>query len=342
MRRVPLRIGVIGAGYAAEHLHLPAFRRVPDIQVVSIFDVDRRRAELLASRLPGARAQSSVDAIIADRSLEAVAILTPPATHGALLAEALKERKHVFMEKPLTSVPDEVDGMVETTRASGCVVAIGHNLRCHRLVRRARDLAQSGRLGDLMAIRTVWTSPVRPRPSWMQEPGLAGSVLLEIAVHHVDLFQYLTGNAIRTVHSTMNNGSRDSEGASLSGMLAGGTLFTSLLARQGVYEHNIHVAGSTAAVEFSCQRANSWRLTTQRHLGLRAQVAEASQYLSQLPMLAATLRSGGDWLESYQTQWRAFAAAVREGTPGACTIEEAAAAVRICSRMAAARPGDPE
>ncbi|MGH9673348.1 MAG: hypothetical protein ACRD44_09215, partial [Bryobacteraceae bacterium] len=141
---------------------------------------------------------------------------------------------------------------------------------------------------------------------------------------------------------TMNNGSRDSDGASLSGMLAGGTLFASLLARQGVYEHNIHVAGSTAAVEFSCQRANSWRLTPQRHLGLRAQVAEASQYLSQLPMLVATLRTGGDWLESYQAQWRTFAAAVREGTPVACTIDEAAAAVRICSRMAAALPGDQE
>ncbi|MGH9672578.1 MAG: Gfo/Idh/MocA family protein, partial [Bryobacteraceae bacterium] len=200
MRWVPLRIGVMGAGYAAEHLHWPAFRRVPDIQVVSVYDVDRRRAELLASRLPGATAMSGAEDVIADRSLEAVAILTPPATHGAVLADALKEKKHVFVEKPLTSVPDEVDGMVEATRASGCVVAVGHNLRCHRLVRRARELVQSGALGDLLAIRMVWTSPVRPRPSWMQAPGLAGSVLLEIAVHHVDLFHYLTGHAVRTVH----------------------------------------------------------------------------------------------------------------------------------------------
>ena len=339
MKSKGLNLGVIGAGYAAEHLHWPAFRRLPNVRVRLVHDADSARAARLAAQLPGAAPSDSPHRLIADPSLDAVAILTPPDSHAGLLLAALDADKHVFVEKPLTSLPEQIPVLLARAQSSGRVVAAGHNLRCHRLVRKAKAILQSGALGQLFALRGVWISPTRPRAPWNHAPGIAGSVLMDIGVHHIDLFAYLAGSPIQTAHASLLGPNRDSESAAISGSLQNGTLFTTVMARQGPYEHSLHIAGSRAAIEFSCQRANAFRLVEPHHLGLHAQLAEITQYLSQLPALLSSLRTGGDWLDSYFTQWSEFVAAIHTGSPVPCTIREAAAAVEVCAPLASLHTG---
>ena len=315
-------------------LHGHAWRRMPEIRIVAVADVDRGRAERLASQFPGAALASDASAIFADPQVDAVAILTPPATHGAFLMAALDAGKHVFVEKPLTSIPAEADRLVERVRGSDRVVAVGHNLRCHRFVRQARALLRGGVLGDLLAMRGVWTSPSRPREAWRDEPGLAGSVWMDVGVHHIDLFQHLAGSAVESIAGFETRGADNWQTAALSGKLQGGIVFTSVVSQRGIYEHNLHLAGTKASVEFSCQRANSFRLISNVHLGLRAQMAEAQQYLRQFPDVLAAVRTGGDWLASYEQEWHAFLGSVRQGSPVVCTVGEAAAAIKVCSQLA--------
>ncbi|MBK7927872.1 MAG: Gfo/Idh/MocA family oxidoreductase [Bryobacterales bacterium] len=262
-----------------------------------------------------------------------------PASHAELLLAALDSGKHVFVEKPLTSLPDQIPQLIARAESSGRVVAVGHNLRCHRLVRKAKAILHSGALGQLFALRGVWISPTRPRAPWNHDPGIAGSVLMDIGVHHIDLFAFLAGSPIQTAHASLLSSNRDSESAAISGSLANGTLFTTVMARQGLNDHNLHIASSRASIEFSCQRANAFRLTEPHHLGLHAQLAEITQYLSQLPALLVSLRTGGDWLDSYYIQWSEFAAAIHTGSRVPCTIREAAAAVEVCAPLAIRQTG---
>ena len=324
---------MIGAGHAAGQLHLPAFRRLPQLEIKSVFDIDRAKAEALASQLPGARVAAGADDIISDCGIDAVAILTPPGSHAVLLKRALQAGKHVLVEKPLSCDGRELDELVALAQASKSVIAVGHNLRCHRLVRRARAMIESGVLGAISGIRTVWSSPTRVRAGWNHEAGLEGSVLLDIAVHHVDLLAYLGSSRVSKVHATVVGGNRNSESASISGRLENGALFTSMVARRGPFEHNIHVSCTKGAIEFSCQKANAWRVIPELNLGMAAQASEMRQYLAELPALVTAARTGGDWLESYPVQWREFISAVREGTRVPCTVAEAAEAARVCIEL---------
>lgn len=326
-----LRVGVVGAGQAAEQLHWPALHRVREIQVISVADVDRDRAAMLASSFPGAAAESEASKVFSNPAVEAVAILTPPQTHRSLVFASLSSGKHVFVEKPLTVDPAEADELVAKARASGRVVAVGHNLRFHRLAQRARSLLKTGALGELLAISAVWTTPRVEHAGWRDEPELGGGVLLDLGVHHADLFAYLAGSPIGTMTATIAGDSRQGETASVSGRFQSNALFSSVLSQRGVHEHGIHLAGTAAAVEFSFQRANSWRVISKGQVGLRAQLAEMRQYVRQAPDVLSTMRTGGDWAQSYVDQWRAFVRAIREGDNVICSIKEAAAAVKFCS-----------
>lgn len=319
---------MIGAGYAAEHLHYPAFRRVSEIRVLTVCDLDHGCAERLASRLPGAKVAADAAAVIANGDVEAVTILTPPETHVPLIAAALDAGKHVFVEKPLTSKPEELDWLLEKAASVERVVAVGHNLRCHRFVRQARAIIQIGGLGEILAIRTVWTST--PREG--RDGVLAGGVLLDLGVHHFDLFAYLGGSPVEAVAATFHDRGESSETAAVSGRLRSGTVLTSVVSWQGISEHAVHVAGTKGAIGFSFERANSWRATTATDLGLRAQASEIRQYLRQIPDVFRTIGTGGDWLESYRAQWANFASAIRQGTAVACSIVDAAAAVKACAQ----------
>jgi myo-inositol 2-dehydrogenase/D-chiro-inositol 1-dehydrogenase len=215
------------------------------------------------------------------------------------------------------------------------VVAVGHNLRRHRLVKKAREAIASGALGELLAIRTVWTSPAREQPGWHHAPGMAGSVLLDIGVHHLDVAAHLGGALVASVCGSMVAPDRNRESAAYGGRLANGVLFSGFISKQGVYEHTIQVSGTRAALEFSCHRANSWRWTGPDHLGMKAQVAEAAQYARQLPEVVWSSRTGGDWLESYTATWGAFASAIAGEGQVSCTVAEGAAAVRAAFALEA-------
>ncbi len=295
--------------------------------------MDVPRAEKLAAFFPGAVAMEA-EQLMRNPTVDAIAILTPPQTHGPLLAAALGFGKHVFVEKPLTVNAQEATELVTQAAGSDRVVAVGHNLRFHRLVQRARSLVQSGKLGNLLAVTAMWTARRVEQPGWRSLPSMGGGVLLDLGVHHADLLAYLAGSPMEDITAVRTGNARDGESATMAGRFRNGALFSSLVSQRGVDEHVIHVAGDECAVEFSLQRANSWRTLSKGQLGLRAQVAEVRQYVGQLPDVLSTIRTGGDWAQSYVDQWRAFASVVGGGETAICSLKEAATAVNLCSMAA--------
>src|SRR3954464_5695824 len=96
----PLSLGIIGCGRVTQQLHLPALQNVSAIRVTALCDADPARAEKL-SRLVRAKVHRTAPELIADRSVEAIAICTPPDAHRELTLHALAAGKHLLVEKPL-------------------------------------------------------------------------------------------------------------------------------------------------------------------------------------------------------------------------------------------------
>ncbi len=107
----PARIGIVGCGDVTR-LYLPGCARFPIIELAACADLDAERAVDLSAR--GGFAAMSIDALLADPTIEVVLVLTPPTSHAAVARAAIAAGKHVYTEKPLaTSLADAAAVLAE-------------------------------------------------------------------------------------------------------------------------------------------------------------------------------------------------------------------------------------
>src|SRR5690348_10936884 len=93
------KVGIIGAGFGAK-IHIPGFKSLPDVQVVGIASRSTEKVETIAKQNE-IIAFASWKELITDPQIEAVSIATPPSLHYEMASFAIKNGKHVFLEKPI-------------------------------------------------------------------------------------------------------------------------------------------------------------------------------------------------------------------------------------------------
>jgi predicted dehydrogenase len=151
MTAVRLRIGVVGLGYWGPNL-ARNFAALPGCELAWCCDPSEQSRARIAGRFPGARLTGEIGELLADPTLDAVALATPVPSHAALAARVLGAGKHCFVEKPLAqSVPD-AERAVAAAAASGRVLMVGHLLEYHPGVQKLKELTDSGELGDIYYI----------------------------------------------------------------------------------------------------------------------------------------------------------------------------------------------
>src|SRR5271167_4324092 len=143
----PLRIGVAGLGYWGPNL-ARNFAAIADCELAWCCDGSAAARERAAVQFPGARLTGDLDELLADPTLDAVALATPVPTHAPLAARVLSAGKHCFVEKPLAQSVADAELAVAAAQASGRVLMVGHLLEYHAGVQKLKELADSGELGD--------------------------------------------------------------------------------------------------------------------------------------------------------------------------------------------------
>jgi predicted dehydrogenase len=144
----PLRIGVAGLGYWGPNL-ARNFAALPGCELTWCCDGSEEALARWAPSFPGARFTGSLDDLLDDPELDAVALATPVPTHGPLSVRVLEAGKHCFVEKPMASSVAEAERAVEAAAASGRVLMVGHLLEYHPGVAKLKEIAASGELGDI-------------------------------------------------------------------------------------------------------------------------------------------------------------------------------------------------
>ncbi len=149
-----LRIAVIGAGYWGPNL-ARNFRSSPDWELAAICDLDRDRAQQVADAVGGVPVSTSLDEVLTDPSIDAVAVATPARTHHAIVQAALQAGKHVTVEKPLADTLARGAEMVRTAKAQGLVLMADHTYCYTPAVLKIRELIADGFLGDILFVDSV-------------------------------------------------------------------------------------------------------------------------------------------------------------------------------------------
>jgi UDP-2-acetamido-3-amino-2,3-dideoxy-glucuronate N-acetyltransferase len=142
-------IGVIGAGYWGKNL----VRNFHELNALAaICDSDEKQLLAFQTQYPGVRTVAKFSEVLADRSIQAVAIATPAETHGTMVREALLAGKDVFVEKPLCLSVKTGEELVGLAKDKGRILMVGHLLWYHPAVLKLRDLIRRGELGRIRYI----------------------------------------------------------------------------------------------------------------------------------------------------------------------------------------------
>lgn len=149
-----LRVAVVGAGYWGPNL-ARNFRTSSDWELATICDLDTGRAQRVADGLGGVPITPSLEDVLADDAIDAVAIATPARTHHGVVLASLRAGKHVMVEKPLADDRGRGGEMVREARQRGLVLMADHTYCYTPAVLKIRELVQDGSLGDILFVDSV-------------------------------------------------------------------------------------------------------------------------------------------------------------------------------------------
>jgi predicted dehydrogenase len=154
MERRRFGLAVIGAGYWGPNLVRTA-QLTDGVRLNYLCDLDVNRAERVLGEYSTVRATSSLDEVLADPEVTAVAIATPAATHLSVARAALAAGKHVLVEKPLAAnLSDGID-LVEQAEAAGLVLMLDHTYCYTPAVAHLRELVRGGGIGTVQYVDSV-------------------------------------------------------------------------------------------------------------------------------------------------------------------------------------------
>lgn len=185
----PLSFGLIGAGWIGSFHADTLANRLPTTRLVAVADPVAAAAE----RFSGARLYRDPLALIADPSVEAVAICSPATSHTDLVVAAAQAGKHVFCEKPMALTLDDADRAIAAAEAAGVALQVGFNRRF------ASDFADmharivAGAIGTPQLLRSLTRDPgISPEVAARVKPW---TIFNETLIHDFDTLCWLNPGA---------------------------------------------------------------------------------------------------------------------------------------------------
>jgi len=216
LRAVPpargqLRIGIIGTGGMAA-AHAENFLKQEGCKLAACLDIEPTAAKAFAERFRIPKVAKDAQDLI--EQCDAIAVVTPDASHAAYVLRALRCNRHVLCEKPLTSTlaeAREVARAAKEAQARGVVGMVNFSYRCAAAMHHAAWMFGQGRIGELRHVSAQYTQGWlcgMHEPSggalWRLRRATGGGVLADLGCHLLDLVTAITGDVTR-VHCVFGN-----------------------------------------------------------------------------------------------------------------------------------------
>jgi nucleoside-diphosphate-sugar epimerase len=195
MTAATTNVAILGAGYISDY-HLTALRRLPNVQVRAICDVNRALAQQFADAKGIPLVYDNLDTMLATEQLDAVHVLTPPHIHFPTASKILAAGVDAFIEKPLCHTVDLCQQLQQIAKTHGRTIGVSHNFLYFPAYERLLADVRSGRLGQIDQIDIVWNKELGqlrggPFGAWMlQSPT---NILFEVAPHSLAHVIHLAG-----------------------------------------------------------------------------------------------------------------------------------------------------
>jgi predicted dehydrogenase len=200
----PIRVGLIGSGFMGRS-HAIAIRTASAVFGLDrplilelLADVDAPAASRAGLALGISRTTGDWHALIEDHAVDLVDITTPNTWHEPMAMAAIAARKPVYCEKPLAPDAATAFRMAEAAEAAGVPTFVGFNYLKNPLTRTARELVESGEIGEVWGFRGIHAEDYMSDPAapwtWRLDPKGGAGAVADLGSHIISLARYVVGD----------------------------------------------------------------------------------------------------------------------------------------------------
>jgi len=182
-----MRFGIIGAGRIGK-IHGGNVAARPDSEVAYVADADPAAAAALA-KATGAKV-AAVDAMLASKDVDAVAICSPTDTHADLIERAARAKKAIFCEKPIDLDVARVRACLEVVKQTGATLMVGFNRRFDPNFAALRKRIAEGAIGTIEIVAITSRDPSPPPLAYIAR---SGGLFRDMMIHDFDMARFVLG-----------------------------------------------------------------------------------------------------------------------------------------------------
>lgn len=272
-----LNTAIIGAG-AIHSCHVNALRQIPNVALRALVDIDSVKGLKLAMNYQ-CRFYQDYREMLLDDSINVVHICTPHFEHKNMILAALAAGKHVFCEKPVGMNSSELADIASAAAQAPGRLGVCYQNRLNPTSLRIRKELAEGVLGKMLSIKAVLTWS-RSGAYYTESPWRGqlategGSLLINQAIHTLDLMQWFAGGVTR-LKGVVDSGELADVTQGEDSAMA--TLHFTNGARGLFYASNCHTTDSPLCLEIQCERGSLllndntlWRITPGERLRLES------------------------------------------------------------------------
>ena len=160
-----------------------------------VCDLDDENLAKVKAEYPGVQTTKDFNDILNNENIMGAVVVTPSHTHFRFVKALLEAGKHVYVEKPISTVAQEARDLADLAESKGLVLMVGHLLLYHPAVNRLKMLIEDGELGDI-----VYAQSDRLNINYFKNDR---SVMWDLAPHDVSMIAHVTGKApIKVLNAT--------------------------------------------------------------------------------------------------------------------------------------------
>ncbi len=190
-------LGILGAGGIAQAVHLPHLKKIKDIRIEAICDLDAVKAGRVAQKFSIPHFFQDPQKLLSLDGIDGILVLTPTNSHLGMTLMALDAGKHVFVERPIARSVVEAQKMVEAARKADKIlmIAMNHRFRPDSMI--LKNFIEGGELGNIFMVRAGW---LKKKGRWsgaewhFKKKISGGGVLMDLGLQMLDLSLWLLDN----------------------------------------------------------------------------------------------------------------------------------------------------
>lgn len=188
-----INVGIIGYGYWGPNL-VRNFFATRGCCIKGVAESRPDRLQSLHLAFPGIKGVKDADQLILDKDIDAIVIATPVSTHFSLAKKALKNGKHVLVEKPLTSSVLEAEILINLAAKKNLLLMVDHTFLYTGAVEKMKQLVEDNELGNIKYLDST-----RINLGLFQQDI---NVLWDLAPHDISILNFIINDTPYSVNAT--------------------------------------------------------------------------------------------------------------------------------------------